>query len=128
MKAGFCDLEAGKPLYFFPDCLQQQEGFDCAVRAVNSALGFLLFSHRQQVVRLIQSQAKKGEEEAKGQKQRGGLNFKFLQDFAVSDKFAYSFSRIAVIDKATLANRKLEYEAEGRPDKAKDCNPVSIIR
>ena len=72
-----------------------QEGFDCAARAINTGLGFQLFSRREQVVRLIESQSRISEERAKKVKSRGGIYFDILEDFAVSQKIAYSFVRVA---------------------------------
>jgi hypothetical protein len=61
--------------YFFPACGGQQEGFDCAARAINTALGFPFFTRREQVVRLLEKQKKINQQTAKERKSRGGISF-----------------------------------------------------
>jgi len=45
--------------HFFPPCSDLDIlAYDCVPKTVNQSVGFVFFSHRQQVIRLIQSHHK----------------------------------------------------------------------
>ena len=66
------------------------------------ALGFLFFTRREQVVRMIQRQRHISYDKAKQLKKLGGLFFEDMKDFAVSDKYAYNFNRVAKFDQSCI--------------------------
>jgi hypothetical protein len=81
--------------HFFPTCSDLDIlAYDCVPKTVNQSVGFLLFSHRQQVIRLIQSHHHITLEEAIKLKARGGVAFQALKDFAIKGNTAYSFTRL----------------------------------
>ena len=64
---------------------------DCVPKAINQALGFLFFSRREQLLRLIGLNDSIGCKRAGKIKSRGGIPIKVLkQDFAILEKQAYS--------------------------------------
>ena len=72
------------------------------------------------MVRLIESRRKISEQRAKILKGRGGIYFDHLVDFAVSDKYAYSFERIAIFDQRQLLDQRKQMEDQGSA-----CNDVT---
>jgi hypothetical protein len=104
--------------YFFPSCSDLDVlAYDCLPKTVNQALGFRFFSHRQQVVRLIQSHHKITLEEAIRLKSRGGVAIQALTDFAIQGNTTYSFTRLTGFSlqnilKVNRRNQSLGIEAK----------------
>jgi hypothetical protein len=82
--------------------------------AINGVLNFALLRRREQVVRLLMQQLKISEKAAQEVKQRGGIPFDSLEDFAVAGGQALSFVRLRDFNRA-------EIEAEQR-------QPYQLIR
>jgi hypothetical protein len=76
--------------------------YDCLPKTVNQALGFLFFSHRQQVVRLMQIHHRITVDDAIKLKSRGGVAIQALTDFAIHDGRTYSFKRIAQFSRTRI--------------------------
>ena len=82
--------------HFFPTCSDFDTlAYDCLPKTVNQALGFLFFSHRQQVIRLMRFHHKFTVADAIKLKSRGGMAIQALTDFAINGDRTYSFKRIA---------------------------------
>ena len=82
--------------HFFPSCSDFETlAYDCLPKTVNQALGFLFFSHRQLVTRLMQLHHRITLVDAIKLKSRGGVAIQALTDFAIQDDMTYSFKRIA---------------------------------
>jgi len=69
--------------------------YDCLPKTVNQALGFLFFSHRHQVIRLMQLHHRITRDQAISLKSRGGVAIQAHTDFAVHGNETFSFKRIA---------------------------------
>ena len=83
-------------VHFFPPCSDLDTlAYDCLPKTANQALGCLFFSHRQQVIRLMQAHHHIPRDKAIEMKARGGVSIKALTDFAIQGNTAYSFDGIA---------------------------------
>ena len=93
-------------MYFFPACDPAQLGYDCAPKAINSALGFPFLTYREQVVDLIGYCTKRGKEYAQTNKALGGIRFSELKNFAVSREYSYSFKLLKTFDLVDINMRR----------------------
>ena len=81
---------------FFPECSNKNLlSYDCLVKTINFIMGFPLFTLREQGVRLIMKNSHITMEEADIVKTKGGIPMDCMQDFAVDDHCAYSFTKLA---------------------------------
>lgn len=104
--------------HFFPACSDFETlAFDCLPKSVNQGIGFLFFSHRKQVVRLMQRHHKMTVDDAIKLKSRGGVAIQALKDFAIKDDTAYSFKRIAQFSKSWINHVNETRKARGRSTK-----------
>ena len=82
--------------HFFPPCSDLDTlAYDCLPKTVNQALGFLFFSHRSQVIRLMQLHHRITRDQAIALKSRGGVAIQALTNFAIHGNETFSFKRIA---------------------------------
>jgi hypothetical protein len=73
-------------------------GYDCVPKTLNFALRCPFFTHREQVVRLINKCGKINVDQAKDQKIQGGVAMSQLKDFAIVGDKALSLERVALFE------------------------------
>ena len=89
--------------HFFPTCSDFDTlAYDCLPKTVNQALGFLFFSQRKQVIRLIMMDHKITLDDAIKLKSRGGVAIQALTDFAIQGDRTYSFKTIAEFSRTCI--------------------------
>ena len=81
--------------YFFPKCSGVDTlAYDCLPKTVNQALGFLFFSQREQIIRLIKSKHHLNDDRATMMKAKGGVPIDFFSDFCIAGDTSYSLKQL----------------------------------
>ena len=84
---------------FFPSCSNKNLlAYECLIKTVNQLMGFALFTHREQGIRLIMKHCHYDFEAAAIEKMKGGVPFEAIRDFAVDEDSAYSFDLLTSFD------------------------------
>jgi len=89
---------------FFPNCANRDSSAnDCLAKAINTALGLPFFTHREQLVRLIEQTMSYNTNVASGIKIRGGMPIQALKEpFAISFSKSYNINLLQAFDKRAL--------------------------
>ena len=99
---------------FFPGCSNKNFlAYDCLPKTYNFMVGFPLFTERVQSIRLIMYGHHKKFDAAAEIKKREGIPIECMRDFAVDDRYAYSFAQLATFNYIQLdkAPEKVAQEA-----------------
>ena len=78
-------------------------------------------------MRLVETQKKINQQLAKEIKGRGGISFGDLEDFVVSQDFAYSFAFLKLFDQGEIVKQANAMRTQGRIKEAEAHTPAKLL-
>ena len=88
------DSRAANGIFFLAFASINTIAYDCLTKTINQAMGALIFSHREQVLRLIKDHYNFGSNRAAMLKAKGGFPVEIFKDFVISGDVTYSIKHL----------------------------------